>query len=1076
MLLSRDFKNLSAICDSTSDLISAAREATDLSTSRFGYKNEGGHIMNKKVFLVTGLLALFCFQGVAFSVVAPPPSEYSPSVAFDPTNNRYLLTYVVENGDQYDSTTYFGMDSTRWGESATGGYSAGHLVGELLNADTTLYRGPFLISPDITFDYGPKPVGFDSQNGVFLVVWQKMDNYTNTIYGRFLEADGTPRGNEFRVASSEEPSVSAIVGQGGIQTLQEGFFPAPGRDPRLVFDDINHRFLVVWTDTRDTVCTTYCTYVERIYGQFVNANTEGFLDGVNFPISDGSSAPGDSGPALAYDNISGRFLVAWEDLRNYSASGIDIYGQLMDKDLMDGVGNLIGSNFPIAESSSDQITPSLAYDPTDDKFLVTWLDIDWEANEGTLSGQFVKGGGTLNGNSFSISDSFPGPYYGSFDGPELYSAVAYDSANQRFLAVWTDARNYELSGQDIRGQFLDKDGTLLKANGTPGSENFLISGSSYDQLAPAIAFNSTSPNFLVAFETWMPSGDSPPPQIGLVLVNTLERPRDFGPVILGKSVSRNFTITNAGTFDLTVRSIEATGGDSSMFAVQPGGPNPCPSLSPTLGTSIENNSCTYTVTFSPTSVGIKQTTLRIISDAINYPEVNIPLTGTGVEPDIAVAPPALNFDSVPIGQSSSQDVIISNNADATADLSVSSIATSGGDSGSFSVIPGGAEPCSSLTPTLVPGQGCTVTVKFSPTEERKEGFKSSLVISSNDPDENRVVVTLEGSTVWPDIKVEPISVDFGGVREDNMNNPAQTIKVKNEGSYNLIFARIDQPSELFIVTGDCLSSEVLPPGGECALSVKFVPGRVTEGPVTSSISIYSNDRDENPVMVTLTGTGLPKSLPVRVDFGYVKAGSTKKLSVSVTPRLTGPVHFTVNGSPKPPFKMVTETELVTCAGNQVCRPTELRFSPLNTGAFTSGFSLVADEPNEPEWIVDLVGRSGPDVTGVWGPLQPKCKATKKGLICTASGTLTVRNIGTEKAKSVCLRFFFSDGDGSQKYLTQMSTTQIQPNGSQKIRVQLNLPSVQRGTTGHINAVLDSNNLLVEGDETNNAVSKDFTLE
>ncbi len=1093
--------------------------------------------MKKKLFLiVAGLLVVVCFQRVAFSAVSPPPSEYSPSVAFDTINNRYLLTYVTVNGDQYD------------------------LVGEVLNADATVFQGPFLISPD-TGSEKAAAVAFDPENQKFLVVWEDV----GYIYGRFVDPTGLPIDDKFRISN--------------ILDSESGLLPGPGSDPAVAYDNVDHRFLVVWTDYR-------ITYYGSIYGQLVNVNADGFLDGDNFPISN-SSQP--AFPSIGYDNVNERFLVVWQAYQY--PSGIDIYGQLVSKngDLIDKDGNIGSYNFPVTDFPGKQSNPALAYDTRDQKFLVTWLDTDFETYLGTLSGRFVKGDGTLGADIIAISDPFD---VGGFEGPWFHSAVAYDNENQRFLAVWTDTRNFELSGVDIYGQFLDKDGRLLKLNGTPGIENSLISGSTEDQFSPSIAYNSIDPNFLVAFETWKPSGDSPVPQIGLALVNILQRPRDFGLVMVGASYSRNFTITNAGTFDLTVKSIEVTEGNSSMFTVQTGGPNPCPSLSPKLGTTIEDNSCTYTVIFSPISEGVKLTTLRIISDAVNYPVIDIPLKGTGVRPIIKVDPSTHDFGPVLKGSSSSHIFTISNEAGATADLSVSSIAISGGDSGLFSVTPGGTNACTNLAPILapsgsctvtvtfspaettfksttlkiisndpdkpvidvalsgtgflpppdievsstslnfgvvvvdssseqtitvrnvgtselvlgnfgalsppfarvtkkegsclngqvLPAQGqCTVTIRFSPTEERNEGFTSTFTIPSNDPDadENPVIVALNGSTIWQDIKVDPMNVNFGDVLKNA--NLDQTITVWNEGTYDLTLTIIGSPLEPFIrLEGGCLNGQVLSPGAYCTMVVRFAPQSANENLIASSIVISSNDRNENPVTVTLTGRGVAPRIEVTpggMSFGDVKRAGKKDMPISVRNIGTAPLSIGTIGSPEGPFQL---WELGTCAEGKVLGPGEdcsmtVRFSPKKTGAFASSFEIAS---NDRAVRVGLKGGSGPDLEWESVSLQPpKCRETKSGVKCTALGTFTVRNRGTEAAKPVCLRFFLSDGEGGQRYLTQMATKRIQPNKSQKIKVQLNLPNVQKGAIGYINAVLDTNDLLIEGDETNNEMlSTGFTLQ
>jgi len=113
-------------------------------------------------------------------------------------------------------------------------------------------------------------------------------------------------------------------------------------------------------------------------------------------------------------------------------------------------------------------------------------------------------------------------------------------------------------------------------------------------------------------------------------------------------------------------------------------------------------------------------------------------------PDISVSPALLALGQVVTGSTSTpQTVTISNTG--TANLVISAIDKTGTDAGMFSVATGGPNPCSSLTPTISPGRNCTVNVTFSPTSTLKK--TATLSISSDDPDENPVNVSLSGNGV-----------------------------------------------------------------------------------------------------------------------------------------------------------------------------------------------------------------------------------------------------------------------------------------------------------------------------------------
>jgi hypothetical protein len=148
-------------------------------------------------------------------------------------------------------------------------------------------------------------------------------------------------------------------------------------------------------------------------------------------------------------------------------------------------------------------------------------------------------------------------------------------------------------------------------------------------------------------------------------------------------------------------------------------------------------------------------------------------------------------------------------------------------------------------------------VRFKPTAF---GVKTAtLVIPSNDSDENPVNVSLRGDTgtTAPEITVSPISLDFGSVVV-GVNSAAQTIIVKNDGTAALKTTTIKfsgANANQFNKPTDRCSKKTLAPGASCTVLVRFKPTSV--GVKTATLIIPSNDPDENPVNVDLSGTGTP---------------------------------------------------------------------------------------------------------------------------------------------------------------------------------------------------------------------------
>jgi len=214
--------------------------------------------------------------------------------------------------------------------------------------------------------------------------------------------------------------------------------------------------------------------------------------------------------------------------------------------------------------------------------------------------------------------------------------------------------------------------------------------------------------------------------------------RDFGVVIVDTTSSQTFFVSNNGTTDLVVASMELIEDDVGNFRAVTGGPNPCPSLTPTL---TPGGSCTFVARFTPITEGVKTATLRITSTDPWSP-MEVPLTGKGTF-DHAVArisPTYLDFGFVNVSHRAEHAFTISNTG--TANLVISSMMVISGDSAAFGVTQGGTYSCMFFTPTIPPGTSCTIGAWFYPSSDGPK--TTTLRITSNDP-AGPIEVRLDGT-------------------------------------------------------------------------------------------------------------------------------------------------------------------------------------------------------------------------------------------------------------------------------------------------------------------------------------------
>ena len=148
-----------------------------------------------------------------------------------------------------------------------------------------------------------------------------------------------------------------------------------------------------------------------------------------------------------------------------------------------------------------------------------------------------------------------------------------------------------------------------------------------------------------------------------------------------------------------------------------------------------------------------------------------------------------------------------------------------------------------------------VIVRFSPSSA---GSKTALLrVVSDDPDESEYDITLNGTGTAPDISLSPTSWNYGNVITGNSNT--NNFVISNTGSATLNISATNltgtNASEFSIISGG--GSFSIPASGNHTVQVQFAPA--TTGSKSASLQITSDDPDESPFYVTLSGTGMPQN-------------------------------------------------------------------------------------------------------------------------------------------------------------------------------------------------------------------------
>jgi hypothetical protein len=353
-------------------------------------------------------------------------------VAYNNTNNEYLVV---------------------WEDNRNSGTTGRDIYGQRVSATGALQGSYFVISAAVADQLDPV-VAYNSTDSEYLVVWSDYRSSAASgadIYGQRVAATGALQGSDIPVNVH----------------LGHQLYPA------VAYNSTDNEYLVVWHTYLPPDTNSF-----DVYGQRVAAT--GALQGSDIPISIGSGNQGS--PVVAYNSTDNEYLVVWSDYRSSATSSPDIYGHRVD-----ATGALQGIDIPISTASGDEGSPAVAYNSTDNEYLIVWQDNrNWAATEFDVYGQRVDATGALQGIGIPVS---------TYTNQQAFPEIAYDSANNEYLVVWQDSRRPDTIDLDVYGQRVSPTGTLQ------GSD-IPISAASAGTAYSKAAYNSTDNEYLVVWHDY----------------------------------------------------------------------------------------------------------------------------------------------------------------------------------------------------------------------------------------------------------------------------------------------------------------------------------------------------------------------------------------------------------------------------------------------------------------------------------------------------------------------------------------------------------------------------------------------
>jgi len=369
--------------------------------------------------------------------------------------------------------------------------------------------------------------------------------------------------------------------------------------------------------------------------------------------------------------------------------------------------------------------------------------------------------------------------------------------------------------------------------------------------------------------------------------------RSFGNVHVGSDSVSSVNVKSVAIEAMSINSVTSSHPDFTVL--------------PTLGWLEPNDSTNFTVTFTPSSPGVKNGYLIFEHNADGSPD-SFFVSGVGIAPAFSVSPLSLDFNNVQTGNSKRDSVTVTNTG--TADLVVSLAESNNSD---YSITP--------TSSTLLPSESETFEITFSPTST---GMISGQISFTHNADGSPHSMSVTGRGVATVFVVEPGSLSFGDVLLGE--SKLDSVIVHNIGSKDLFINQAEANLSDYQITP---ATATIPPYDSLKFFVTFQP--VSIG-VKNGFAIFDHNANGTPDSVALSGRCIAPLFtvsPLSLNYGDVVVYSSKTDSVIVTNTGTATLEISAAASNNSDYSITPFIASLLPATN---RTFYITFTPSSIGA------------------------------------------------------------------------------------------------------------------------------------------------
>jgi hypothetical protein len=397
-------------------------------------------------------------------------------------------------------------------------------------------------------------VAYDTVTRRYLLVWLTPRNAGSSsdgfdVYGIFLNSNGQPSGNEFRISDNNNVARNAfpavVAGNGEFAVVwgaKSGSCKIYGQQvtdstsrsdktivtgsthnhtPSLVYNSSRQRYLLAFVEGNDYLpptlfgadvddCGNSSSSTSRIKAlEFYFSNSSPVVENQT-DISD--SGRGAFRPQVAYSAGLNQYMITWEDRRNAGTSQyhFDVYAQSVNSNALSN-----GNDFSLATGGDySNITTDVTWTPrpevtaSSDKFLAIWFTREGSTQSATWSvvGSLVSNG--IPQSSFTVAQM---TFVETTSAPTGFLSAIYSSSANEYLVGMTshiESINGFISAALVQRVSLNgsllylEDGSVMN----DASVGWSVDYDNDDQVGIALAVNSA--NYLVAYSRHAPDKHS----------------------------------------------------------------------------------------------------------------------------------------------------------------------------------------------------------------------------------------------------------------------------------------------------------------------------------------------------------------------------------------------------------------------------------------------------------------------------------------------------------------------------------------------------------------------------------------